>query len=144
MRKTSLITILFLMFLFVGCASPSIEKSYLECVEIEKADKALKAFITKYISENGIYNYSSDDGQYFFLNCSQIKEGDKLTYIDEVSIVEEGNVASIYFNENYAVGALNETQQNKVLYRMYLNDSIDTIAIYRNNIKTFFNVNHTE
>ncbi|WP_069999951.1 hypothetical protein [Cellulosilyticum sp. I15G10I2] len=139
MRRRYLWVLVLILFITSGCTKEKIVTSRLEPLNPEKLSHELRTSIDSYIRSNGIFQiYTSNGHHYLFLNGSTITEGEKLIFFENVKINDDKNIANIYFDELYTSAYQDKELENMKIYEIFLNDAIDTISIYRNGQKTYF------
>lgn len=139
MRKGYIFIILSIFFIFVGCTKERVEESRLEPMSLEKLSDNLIGFVDRRIKENGVFKLNTSDGsEYLFLNGSNVIQGERASYYDNIWIEDDGNTAKIYFNEFYIDNYQGEELENIKLYKMVLKDTTEYIGIYKNDQETYF------
>lgn len=102
-------------------------------------NEKLRNLIHAWQQEDGVYlvnNTIIGGAYYLFLNVSIIEDGDKPTYFPVLSVGFESNAMHIYYVEK-ELGYKNN--RDKILYRIPIESTPDTVKIYKNGEEVYFN-----
>jgi len=128
----------FIISLVTGC-DKNAEVSFGE-VNISSIKNAqLKKLVDVWQQTNGAYlvtNTAKQDLFYLFLNASNVETGTKPTYFESIKLDPQDNVMHIYYVEKET----EETKdiRNKVLYRIPMGKTPNSVRIYKNSQEIYF------
>jgi hypothetical protein len=102
-------------------------------------NEELRNLIDSWQQEDGAYlaNNIIGGAYYLFLNASTVEEGEKPTYFQALSVGFESNVMHIYYVEK-ELGEI-KNNRNKILYRIPMEGTPDSIKIFKNGEEVYFN-----
>jgi hypothetical protein len=114
----------------------SVEEMNIKSIKNEK----LRSLVDSWQQEDGAYlanNTAIGGAYYLFLNASTVEKGEKPTYFQSLSVGFESNVMHIYYVEKETGDTKNN--RTKILYRIPMESTPDTVKIYKNGEEVYFN-----
>lgn len=117
----------------------TLEYSWLEQVKLESIKGGVEEVYNRRIAEKGVYLINtSNKKQYLFLNGVGM-QNETVSYFENVRIEDDQNIANIYFEEAYNTDSQAKESTSALIFEIHLNESIDTIGLYKNNEQVAFN-----
>lgn len=141
MKKIQFILVVLIIFLALTPVCTSNNNSACAKVNINSANKHIKAFLNKCNDKNGIYLY--DDGKddmYLYLNNYYVVQGEKASYISDIKTEGQGKTFIISLSEKYTDDYKNKNISKKLLYKIMMPKGFDAISVYKNEKQTSFNM----
>jgi phage-related protein len=140
LKKALLLLLIFTLIISIVTACDKNQEASVGEVQIPNIqNEQLKKLVDSWQQTNGAYlaaNTAKSDVFYLFLNASNLETGTKPTYFESITVDPKDNVMHIYYVEKETEES--ENIKNKVLYRIPMGSTPNTVRIYKNGEEIYF------
>lgn len=128
----------FIMYFITSCAENE-ETSMMEVDDSSFRKDQLAMQMLDWEQKNGAYlvQYQDKNEYYLYLNAMNVAQGCKATCFESITVDFKNNTMHIYYIEKETDDDKNI--RNNVWYKIPVENSVDSIRIYRNGQETHFN-----
>ncbi|MTV49881.1 hypothetical protein GJ688_12950 [Heliobacillus mobilis] len=132
-----LITLISLfVILLTGCDFTP--KLTCEKTDIKHQNKRVIDFINLHSKEDGVFLLENKDTYYLYINNVISYQSNKIPVVSDVKVESNDDELRIFYNEDYN-DYKREGIESSVLYKISLNKKYDSMYVYKNGKKTYFN-----